>query len=113
MTWSVAASSAGVAYAASTVTTILHSTGPNTFVFSIDMSNMTSGDLFSIRLFTCCGTSATTTPHQVWKGTWQNIQTNPVKLSPPVASSGLDFSATFESVSGSTTETFPWQLLSI
>ncbi len=109
----MAASSDGVAYAASAVTTIITSTGNGTFVFSVDMGAMTPGDLFRVHLNTCCGTSGTTTPKQVWVGTWQHAQVNPIKISPPIPSPGIVFNATFESVAGSTTEIFPWQLLSV
>ncbi len=112
MTWTVTASTSGAGFAAGVATTLFHTTGPNTFVFAIDMSNMINGDQFAARLFTCC-TTVTTTPNQVWKGTWQHVQVNPVKYSPPIPSSGIDFSATITSVAGSSTEGFPWQLLSI
>ncbi len=109
MTWTVAASSSGVAYAASTITTVITSTANGTFVFAIDMSAMTPGDLFSVRLFS---SAFTTSLVQAWKGTWQHAQVNGLKISPPIASDTV-FSATFESVAGSITETFPWKLLSI
>ncbi len=113
MTWTVSASSSGIAYAAASATTIINSTANATFVFCIDMTNMTNGDLFSVKLNTTC-TSVTTTPaQQVWKGTWQHVQVNPIKISPPIPSPGIIFNATFQSQAGSTAETFPWQLLSI
>ena len=109
MTWSVTASSSGAGFPATSISTIITSTGNGTFVFLIDMSNMVSGDLFSVRLFTSVASTALV---QVWKGTWNNPQINGVKISPPVAADTV-FSATFESITGSTSEGFPWKLLSI
>lgn len=112
MTWTVSGTSSGTSYAASAITTIINSTGNGTFVFGMDMSEMANGALFRVHLNTCV-TTVTTTPKQVWAGTYQHAQLNPIKLSPPIASSGIVFNATFESVTGTTTGFFPWQLLSI
>ena len=112
MTWTVAGTSSGISYAAGVSSTIINSTGNGTFVFGIDMSEMTNGALFRIHLNSCV-TTVTTVPKQVWCGTYQHAQLNPIKLSPPIASSGIVLNATFESASGTTTGTFPWQLLSV
>lgn len=110
MTWTVSASSSGVAYAAAAVTTVFTSTTNGTYVFEMDMNAMTSGDLFAVRCFTSVGSSSTL--RQIWKGTWQHVQINPGKISPPIPSDTV-FSATFESIAGSTTELFPWKALII
>lgn len=112
MTWTVSASSSGSAYAAASQTTVVVSTGANTYVFMADMSNMINGDVVSVKL-NSTATTATTTPVQAWKGTWQHAQLNPLKMSPPIPSSGVYFSAAIQNVSMSTAETIPWTLLSI
>ena len=112
MTWTVSASSSGTAYAASVTTTIFNSTGNGTFVFAIDTTNMINGDLFSVKIGTTC-TSVTTSPVQAWKGTWQHAQLNPIKFSPPIASPGVILNVSLVNTALTTTETFPWQLLSI
>ena len=111
MAWSVSASSAGGPYAATATTTLCSLTSSTgTFVFSIDMSNMVNGDLFRVHVLS--SVSSSTTPVQVWVGAWQHVQMNPGKISPPIPST-CPFSVTFESLAGSTTNTYPWQVLSI
>lgn len=112
MTWTVSGTSSGVSYAPTAVTTVINSTANATFAFLMDLSEMTNGQMNRIHLNTCV-TTVTTLPKQVWVGTYQHAQLNPIKLSPTIASSGVVFNATFETVTGTTTGTFPWQLLSI
>lgn len=112
MSWTTSQSSAGVAYAVDSLTTFVTDTNNGTFVLYADLSGMANGDLFAIRCLTAVGTS--TTPKQVWKGTWKNSQTNGLKVSPPIASTTV-FTATIssDSTSNSTTATYPWALLRI
>jgi len=108
--WSVAASSAGGPYAASTTTTLATLTSNGTYVFMMDTSAMVGGDILRIHILSSVNTS--TTPVQIWAGTWQNPQLNPGKISPMIPSNQV-FSVTLENVGVSTSESFPWQILEV
>ncbi len=108
--WSVAASSAGGPYAASTTTTLATLTSNGTYVFQIDLTNMVGGDQLRIHILGCC--SSSTSPVQIWGGSWANVQLNPGKVSPMLPSDKC-LTVTFENVLASTSTAFPWQILTV
>ncbi len=109
MAWKLVASNTQ-SFAASAVTTVTGASSSATFVFVVDTTAMALGDQYSVRMFTPVTPGGAVI--QAWKGTWQNVQINPAKMSPPVASEA-GISVTWESIAGSTTESFPWKLISI
>src|SRR5713226_6530251 len=53
-----------------------------TYVFSVDTVNMVNGDLTEVR---CYDMVDGATFRQMWKGTYQHVQINNAKASPPLA----------------------------
>ena len=84
-------------------------TNNGTFVLEIDATNLANGDLVSAYIFdvTLAGGAST----QVWKGTWQHLQVNDTKVSPPIASD-QSITAAISQLAG-TARAFPWKLLRI
>lgn len=81
MTWTVDASGSQTA----TINTehILDSPTTNaTYVFSVDTVNMVNGDLVELRCYDMVDGS---NYRQMWKGTYQHVQINNAKASPPIA----------------------------
>jgi hypothetical protein len=69
---------------ASGETTLATDTNNGTFVFQIDLSNMVLGDLVEVRVYTITLSGGSLI--QTWKGTYQHVQINNIKISPPIAS---------------------------
>lgn len=80
-----------------------------TFVFEADAAAMVNIDLVEFRTYgiTLSGGAV----GQMWKGAYQNVQVNPHKQSPPVASD-ISFSATICQRAG-TARAFPWKILRV
>lgn len=81
MTWTV--DSSGTQTAVISTEHILSQPTTNaTYVFSVDTNNMVNGDLLELRVYDKVdGTNY----RQMWKGTYQHIQINNAKVSPPIA----------------------------
>jgi hypothetical protein len=104
MTWTVDASGSQTA----TIGTehILDSpTTSATYVFSVDTINLANGDLVELR---CYDMVDGTNYRQMWKGTYQNVQINNAKASPPLAVT-TQAKFTLLQVAG-TGRVFPWSV---
>lgn len=76
-----------------------------TYVFSVDTVNMANGDLLELRVYDMIdGTNY----RQIWKGTYQHIQINVGKVSPPIAVT-TQAKFTLKQVAG-TGRAFPWSV---
>jgi hypothetical protein len=86
--------------------TLASPTTAGTYVLEVDTVNLVLGDLLELRVYNKIdGTNY----RQTWKGTYQHVQTNNNKASPPlaVASAGAKF--TLKQTAG-TGRSFPWAL---
>ncbi len=111
--WTVSVGSTVQAFATGVTSAVATAATGGTYVFQIDMTNMTGGDLFRAHILTNNATTTTTASLvQCWAGTWQNAQLNPMKISPMIPVIG-NMQINFEVVAGSSLEVLPWQLLVI
>ncbi len=90
-------------------TTLATDTNNGTFVLEVETTNMVLGDLLEIRVYTITLAAAALT--QAWKGTYQHVQINNHKISPPVASD-QSIKCTINQTAG-TARSFPWKMLRI
>lgn len=105
MTWIADATGANTVTVGTELTVDTPTTN-GTYVFVVDCSNMALGDLVELRAY---GTFDGSTYHQVWKGTYQHVQINGIKQSPPVPSgNGGKFS--IKQTAG-TARSFNWAVL--
>ena len=74
-----------------------------TYVFSVDTSNMVNGDLTELR---CYDMVDGTNYRQMWKATYQHVQINNAKASPPLAVT-TQAKFTLKQTAG-TGRAFPW-----
>jgi len=110
MTWTLSQSGTTAALTISSETTLGSADTNNaTFVLVVDCNAMAAGDIVELRLKTM--TLAAGTTRQVWKGAYQHVQLNPIKISPPIASD-QSLTCTINQTAG-TGRTFPWKLLRI
>jgi len=79
------------------------------FVLVVDLNAMALGDLVELRVKTM--TLAAGTTRQAWKGTYQHVQLNPIKISPPIASD-QSLTCTINQPAG-TARAAVWKLLRI
>src|SRR5271169_3348396 len=85
MTWTLSDSgTTSTLNVASGETTLATDTNNGTFVLELDTSNMVLGDLLEVRVYTI--TLAAGSLIQAWKATYQHVQINNKKISPPIAS---------------------------
>lgn len=109
MTWTLADSGTTSSLVIGTETTLATDTTNGTFVLEVDVSNMVLGDLLEIRVYTITLSGGTLI--QAWKGTYQNVQINNHKISPPVASD-QSIKTTLKQTVG-TGRTYAWKMLRI
>jgi len=109
MTWILSDSGTTSALGIGTETTLATDTNNGTFVLEVDTSNMALGDLLEIRVYTITLSGGTLT--QAWKGTYQHVQINNHKISPPVASD-QSIKCTLKQTAG-TGRTYAWKMLRI
>jgi hypothetical protein len=76
-----------------------------TYVFSVDTKNMVNGDLLELR---CYDMVDAVNYAQMWKGTYQHIQVNNAKASPPLAVT-TQAKFTLKQTAG-TGRSFPWSV---
>lgn len=107
MSWTLAQSGTTSALVVGTETTLATDTTNATFVPQVDTSNMVLGDVLEIRVYAITLNGGALT--QVWKGTYQHSQINPVKVAPPVASD-QSYRVTLKQTAG-TGRTFAWKFL--
>lgn len=89
--------------------TIATPTSAGTYVFEVDTSNMVNGDLLELRVYDKVdGTNY----RQMWKGTYQHVQINNAKVSPPLALAGAGAKFTLKQTAG-TGRSFSWSVRSI
>lgn len=81
MTWTVDSSGTQAA-TISTEHTLATPTTNATYVLSVDTVNMVNGDTLELR---CYDMVDGTNYRQMWKGTYQHVQINNAKASPPLA----------------------------
>ena len=86
MTWTLSQSGTTATLNVASGETTLGSADTNnaTFTLTIDLSNMVLGDLVELRIKTIDLNGGSTI--QCWKGTYQHVQINNIKISPPIAS---------------------------
>jgi hypothetical protein len=104
MTWTVDSSGSQTA----TINTehILDSpTTSATYVYSVDTVNMVNGDLLELRCYDMVDGS---NYRQMWKGTYQHVQINNAKASPPLAVT-TQAKFTLKQTAG-TGRVFPWSV---
>lgn len=107
MTWTVSASGAATTVPSTVEVTLATDTTNGTYVLEVDTSNMTLGDLLSIRVYT----ATVTTTGQAWMGTYQHAQASNHKLSPPIASD-VSIKCSLTMPAGGS-RTYEWKLLRI
>ncbi len=105
MAWTLAASGPTTISSTSEVTIATDVTN-GTYVLQVDTAQMVSGDLLQIRVYT----ATVTTTSQMWLGSYQHVQTNPIKATPPIASD-VSIKCTLTQLAG--TKAFEWKLLRI
>ena len=100
----ISAGSAGTGTQTGTFEHVLDIASTNaTYVFAVDTVNMVNVDLTTFRIY---DELDTTNQRQAWKGTYQNVQINLAKESPPIAiSAGAQF--TIQQLAG-TGRAYPW-----
>jgi hypothetical protein len=104
MTWTVDASGSQTAVIGTEH--ILDSPTTNaTYVFEVDTVNMALADLLELR---CYDMVDGVNFRQIWKGTYQNIQINVAKVSPPIAVT-TQAKFTLKQTAG-TGRVFPWSV---
>lgn len=76
-----------------------------TYVFSVDTVNLVNGDLVELRVYDMVdGTNY----RQMWKGTYQHVQINNAKASPPIAvTTQAKFTLNQQAGTG---RVFPWSV---
>ena len=87
-------------------------TNQGTYVFEVDTVNLVNGDLVELRAY---DKTDGTNYRQMWKGTYQHVQINNAKVSPPVALgnvSGAQLKFTLKQTAG-TGRSFPWLIRTI
>lgn len=110
MTWTVDQSGTTSALTVGTETQLgSNSTTNGTYVLKVNASNMANADVVEIRLYSQDISSGSVV--QCWKGTFANVQTNVLKISPPIASD-ISLKCTLKQVAG-TGRTFTWEILRI
>jgi hypothetical protein len=109
MTWILSDSGTTAALTISSETTLATDTNNGTFTLEVDTSNMVLGDLLEIRIYTITLAGGTLT--QAWKGTYQHLQINNHKVSPPIASD-QSIRCTLNQTAGSG-RTYAWKMLRI
>lgn len=82
MTWTVDSSGNQNPAVINTEHSLATPTTNATYVFSVDTSNMVNGDTLELR---CYDMVDGTNYRQMWKGTYQHVQINNAKASPPLA----------------------------
>ena len=104
MTWTLDSSGTQTA----TINTEHMLSTPNTsatYVFSVDTVNLAMGDLLELR---CYDMVDGTNYRQMWKGTYQHLQINNAKASPPLA---VTTQARFSlKQTAGTGRAFPWSV---
>jgi hypothetical protein len=104
MTWTVDSSGSQTA-TISTEHSLATPTTNATYEYAVDTSNMVNGDLLELRCYEMIDGS---NYRQCWKGTYQHVQTNPGKKSPPlVVITQAKF--TLKQTAG-TGRVFPWSV---
>lgn len=76
-----------------------------TYVLSVDTVNMVNGDLVELRCYDMVDGS---NYRQMWKGTYQHVQINNAKVSPPIAVT-TQAKFTLKQTAG-TGRAFPWSI---
>lgn len=99
MTWTLS-TSATITLTIGTESTLKTDTTNGTYVGEVDLSPMANGDVVEFRSKTI--TTSTGSLGQMWKGAWANVQINPHKATPPVASD-QSFSVTLKQTGGTFT----------
>lgn len=107
MSWTV--DSSGTVTADGTEQTLATSTSNATFQPKVDLSNMAIGDAVELRIYTKVLTGSTL--HQCWKGTYANVQVNPVAIGPMLASD-FSYKLTLKQTAG-TDRNYDWSLLRV
>lgn len=104
MTWTVDSSGSQTA----TITTehvLASPTTVATYVLSVDTVNLVNGDLLELRCYDMVDGS---NYRQMWKGTFQHVQINNAKVSPPIAVT-TQAKFTLKQTAG-TGRAFPWSV---
>lgn len=110
MTWTLDQSGTTSALTVGTETQLgSNSTTNGTYVLKVNATNMALGDILEIRLYTQDISSGSVL--QCFKGTFANVQTSPIILSPPVPSD-IALKCTLKQTAG-TGRTFTWEILRI
>jgi hypothetical protein len=109
MTWILSDSGTTAALTITSETILATDTNNGTFVLEVDTSNMVNGDLLEIRIYTITLSAGALV--QAWKGTYQNVQINNHKISPPIASD-QSIKCTLNQQAG-TGRTYAWKMLRI
>lgn len=104
MTWTLDTSGSQTA-TISTEHILSSPTTSATYVLSVDTVNMVNGDLLELR---CYDMVDATNFRQMWKGTYQHVQVNIAKVSPPIAVT-TQAKFTLKQVAG-TGRAFPWSV---
>lgn len=109
MAWTLSDSGTTAALTINTETTLATDTNNGTFVLEVDTSNLALGDLLEIRIYTVTLSGGTLT--QVWKGTYQHVQINKHKVSPPIVTD-QSIKCTLKQTAG-TGRQFGWKMLRV
>lgn len=104
MAWVVDTSGSQTA-TVSTEHTLSTPTTVATYVLSVDTVNLVNGDLVELR---CYDKVDGTNYRQMWKGTYQHVQINNAKVSPPIAVT-TQAQFTLKQTAG-TGRVFPWSV---
>lgn len=108
MTWTLSQSGTTSALTVGTETTLgTADTNNATFWSFVDTSNMAAGDALEIRIKSINLTGGSL--KQLWKGSFQGVQTNPLKELPPIPSD-LSYSVTLKQTAG-TGRAYAWKFL--
>lgn len=84
MSWILSDSGTTSALTIGSETALATDTNNGTFVLEVDAANMANGDILQAKVYTI--TLSSETLIQAWKGTYQHVQINNHKISPPIAS---------------------------
>lgn len=104
MSWTVDSSGSQTA-TISTEHSLATPTTVATYVFGVDTVNMVNGDLVELRVYDMVDA---TNYRQCWKGTYQHVQINNGKESPPIAVT-TQAKFTLKQTAG-TGRVFPWSI---
>lgn len=104
MAWAVDSSGSQTA-TISTEHSLATPTTVATYVLSVDTVNLVLGDLVELR---CYDMVDATNYRQIWKGTYQHVQINNGKISPPIAVT-TQAKFTLKQTAG-TGRAFPWSV---